>query len=191
MTFDEQIKKTLKENSQWPGSSEQLWDKVSSQLEPRKRLWLRPPFWFGTAVAAMLLVAVLVKTVFSPLPPTLPEVEEMPRMQTFSAVMLPVEPISVQAEAELGLALDIYLVAEEEPEYAQLLVWQIDELEETLHTKIDLEADYLLEQGSLTVEVPRNAGTYRLVVQGVVQDQNQLYGIYAEQIIIVEGNENQ
>lgn len=190
MTFDEQIKKTLEEKSQWSGSSDQLWEKVATQLDQKKPLWHRPPFWLGTAVAAMFIVAVLLQTVFSPLPPETHEAEELPRMQTFSTIMLSPEPLFIQVGAELELALDIYLAGEGETEYAHLLIWKLEELEETLITELDLNAKELLEQGSLTVSAPGEPGSYRLVVQGVARDQEQLYSIYAEQSIFVEIDQN-
>ena len=187
MTFDQQIKKTLEKNSEWPGSSDQLWERISTQLEQKKRPWHKQPFWLGTAVAAILLLALMVQSIRSPLPPETPTPEMLSRMQSFSTIMLSVEPRSVNVGEQLELPLDIYLTEESEPEHAQLLIWKTSDTEDLLVSELLLDGSELFVQGSLDVDAPTEPGTYRLVVQGLTHQEGQAYAIYAEETIRVEG----
>lgn len=185
MTFDEQVKNTLEEHSQWPGSADELWGKISSQLDNEKRAWQKRPFWLGTAVAALLFVALFAQTVLSPLPSETPEVQDLSKMQTFSAVMFVEELQSVQAKEEIEIDLDIFLAVEEQSEYATLVIWRLGENDQNVMAEHVLDATELLTQRKLIIEAPEESGTYRLVVEGVAREEEQIYQIYGEKTILV------
>lgn len=183
MTFDEQIKKTLRENSEWLGSPQELWDKIAKELEPKKRWWQRPPLWLGSAAAAVVLLFLL-QGVWNPLPPTVPENQEPIQMKTFTALIAAPEPEQAAPGAELELPVDIYLTPTHEGTLSLIMVKQEAE-GETIVQELSLDGTQLLAEQVLKVQAPLELGTYRLTVQGTFQAEGQLYSAWAEKIIEV------
>lgn len=185
MTLDERIRKALRANSKWQGSPEELWGRISSQLNKEAKR-SRQPLWLGTAAAAVVLLALLLHTVWNPLPPQPPEVEQAAPMRMLSSALPELEPRVVRAGGEIQLALDIHLAGGVPETQPQLEIWKEDGQESALVSELDLSGVELLRDGFLTITAPSEPGSYRLVVRGTVKEQNELYGIYAEETIVIE-----
>ena len=95
MNLDERIREALRANSQWPGSPDELWQRISSQLQPKPKR-SRQPLWLGTAAAAVLVLVFVFQAVWNPQPPPLPEAEEAVPMRMLTAVLPPSGPQLVQ-----------------------------------------------------------------------------------------------
>ena len=65
MNLDERIREALRANSQWPGSPDELWQRISSQLQPKPKR-SRQPLWLGTAAAAVLGLVFVFQAVWNP-----------------------------------------------------------------------------------------------------------------------------
>ena len=188
MTFDEQIKRTLQENSEWTGSADVLWEKVASRLKQEQRWWMRRPLWLSTVAAATVLLAVMVHSMLTPPPRQAPEPAEFSRMQTFSALMLPEESLVVQKEEPLELALDIYLAAPGDAKRQPLLLlWKQEESGDVLAGEYVLSDEDLFGKTFLAIKAPAESGSYRVVVQGTFYHEEQLYVVFTEKSIVVKG----
>ena len=71
MTLDERIRKALRTNSKWQGSPEELWGRISSQLNKEAKR-SRQPLWLGTAAAAVVRLTLLLHTGLEPPPSPTP-----------------------------------------------------------------------------------------------------------------------
>lgn len=166
--FDEKIAQVLKENSEWPGSADELWGKVATRLQPerKKRLWPRKPLWFGAAAATVLL-AIMLHNLSTPLPPAEPELTEMPQLRSFSVSML-AEPLVYRPGEQVEVALHTYPEAESlRSPGLRLVIWKEVEGEQVVVSETILEDDDILVQPSLMVRTPTEPGIYRFVVEGL------------------------
>lgn len=188
MNLDEQIRKTLRENSQWPGSPDALWEKVSTELQKPKRA--RVPVWLGSAAAAIVALAFLLHTVWNPVPPPVPEVGEPIQMKAFLAVPDSLDPKTVQVGEEFELLVDVSPAASMEQISPLLQIWKQNEEGDLLADKRGLRGEEL-RSGMLMVEAPGEPGSYRLVVRGTFEDHGQWYSASAEQILVVAGSTEQ
>ena len=196
-TLDDKIEQALQENSEWCGSADALWGKISSQLQPEstKLPWKRRPLWFSVAAAATVLLAFMLHTMFTPAPlhPTIPEPTEMPRMQTFSIAMLP-EPEVYHPGAQVELAFDTYLAHEwDHDQVPHLIIWKEVGMEQILTNELPVREEQIIGQHSLSVESPDEPGLYRFVLEGTFLYEGQRTAVFAEKTILVEGeisNEN-
>lgn len=187
MTFDEQIKEALDKNSEWKGSPDVLWAKISPKLKKKKAWWQGQTLWLGTAVAATLFLAIMIQTQLAPLPPEPPEPAAF-RMQPMAKFMVLEEPLQAQPGETLELSLDVYAVDETEPVITPLLrIWrQAPDQEDVLDSEIMVKPQDFLLSHLMTIQVPNKAGSYRLEIEGSFWNAGQLYAIYAEQKIIVQ-----
>lgn len=187
MTFDERIKKTLTDHSQWNGSSDTLWDKISVQLQEKPQR-IRQPLWLGSAVAALLVLAFALQNIWLPATPPPPLEEAPPELRMFSAALPTPEFRVVQAGANLELPLTVWPAQEgEKEEHPRLEVWLQGD-PSTLVLEMELEQETLLGTESVTVRAPEEPGTYLLVVTGTVLEDAQIKRITAEETIIVDGS---
>lgn len=187
-TFDEQIKQTLKDNSQWPGSADDLWKSISSQLESEKPSRRPKPIWFGAAAAATIFLAFLLQTTLPTVPPAVPEVFEAPQLRTFTMSMMVEEPLVVRSEEEVELTLNIYPALDSDLEEKLLLAtWEETEFGEVLVEERQLSPDDILGHDAILVKAPQAAGSYRLVLDGVFRDQGEFMVVFAEEKVHVEG----
>lgn len=184
MTFDEQIKRTLQENSEWSGSPQELWSKIRAELQPKKRWWQRPPLWLGSAAAAVVLF-ILLQAVWNPLPPATPQDQEPSQMQTFTALFAAPEPEQAAPGAELEIPVHVHLAPVEQEPLSLIVVRQEAE-GDTVIQELPLNGAQLLAEEVLPVQAPLEPGTYRLAVQGTFRAEGQLYAAWAERIIEVE-----
>lgn len=184
MTLDQRIKQVLEAKSEWPGSEGQLWDRVSSQLKYKRPWWQRQNLWLGGAAAAIVILAFMVQTVLSPMPPELPEPQLLRSMPAlfFEDIALE-QPLVLPAGAPVQLMLEFYPLSGDPSLGAPTLqVWarDADGMEALVkETPLTTRKDTSL----LAVVTPENPGSYRLVVQGMFQEGTEYYGIYAEQQI--------
>lgn len=184
MTLDERIKQVLEAKSEWPGSEGQLWDRVSAQLNYKSPWWQRQNLWLGGAAAAIVILAFVVQTVLSPMPPELPESQLLRTMPAlfFEDIALE-QPLVLPAGAPVELLLEFYPLKDDPSLGAPTLqVWamDVDGMEALVEeTPLTIHKDTSL----LAVITPKNPGSYRLVVQGMLQEGTEYYGIYAEQQI--------
>lgn len=185
MIPDERISEALRTNSQWQGSPDALWAKVSEQLrrEPRRS---RQPLWLGTAAAAVLILALFAQSLWKPQPPPLPDVEEPVPLRMFSVPVPLPEPQIVQGGAELKLVLTMEPGAAGEEEGPILEIWPEKEGASPAILELTARGAQLLQDGYLMVRAPEEPGSYLMVVRGTVRDRDQLYNIYAEERITVE-----
>ncbi len=185
MALDEEIKRALEQNSTWDGSADQLWENIAAKLQPGKSWWQRGPFWLGTAAATLLLTFVLRTSLLAP---AVPEPEFAPRMQTFTALMAD-EPRRVRSEERLEIPLELHPLPLEfsKGQQPRLLIWQVngEEMEE-LRGELPLATEELVGPTLLMVDAPADPGTYRLVVQGVLQKEDGPYEVSGELKITVE-----
>lgn len=194
-TFDETIEQTLRQNSEWSGSADELWSKVSSQMqaEPEKRIWTRKPFLFGAATAATVFLAFMLHTMITSVPPDVPQVEEIAPFQTFRIMMLEEPEIYLPGEP-VELVLSSYPMTETEPSQSpRLFIWRQGDEEEMLAGEVLLDEEKISGQSSLVITSPVDPGLYRLVVEGSFTAGEQRFTVFAEKTILVEGeisNEN-
>ncbi len=185
MALDEQIIEALEQNSTWNGSADRVWENIAAKLQPRKSWWQKRPLWLGTAAALLLALALRMNLP----PPAVPEPKFAPRMQTFTALM-PDEALHVQGGERIEIALDLrLLLAESETtQPPRLAIWRVNTAEggEELQAEHPLAAADLVGDSVLTLNAPADPGTYRLIVQGVLQKEDGLYAISGEQRITVE-----
>lgn len=191
-TFEEKIEQTLQENSEWSGSADALWGKISSQLQPEtaKRPWKRKPFLFGAA--ATVVLAFMLHTMFTPvpLPPSTLEPTEMLRMQTFSIAMLP-EPEVYHPGEQVKLAFGAYPPSEwAENQELRLAIWKEVKEEQILAGERMVHEEEILGQSSLSVQIPVEPGLYRLVLEGTFIHEGQTTAVLAEKTILVEGKKS-
>jgi len=190
--LDDRIEQTLREHSQWTGSAEDLWSRISSQLqrEPAKKPWRPKPVWLGAA-AATLFLAFMLQTMFNPSAPDVPELTDRPRMQTFSISMVAEEPEVYLGGEDIELALQNYSADTLDPELApRLLVWKLDDLEEILIDELLIEEEKIRGKHSLWVRSPSEAGLYRLVVEGSFTHDGQRSHVFAEKTILIKGEKS-
>lgn len=69
MNFEEKIEQSLKVNSEWSGSADSLWEKIQVELPRKTPWWQKQQVWYGTAAAAVLVLALFLKVIITPLPP--------------------------------------------------------------------------------------------------------------------------
>ncbi|MFY9359973.1 MAG: hypothetical protein WBM05_04625 [Limnochordia bacterium] len=188
MNLDERIREALRANSQWPGSPDELWQRISSQLQPKPKR-SRQPLWLGTAAAAVLVLVFVFQAVWNPQPPPLPEAEEAVPMRMLTAVLPPSGPQLVQPGEVVELTLDAHLSSQGAPAPPRLEIWQEGDAEEVLVMERGLSGGELVETRLLTVQAPEEPGSYRLVVRGTVEEQGQLLEIYGEKSIVVAAAE--
>ena len=189
MTLDEKIKQALEINSEWKGSSDQLWQSISTQLGQKKRWWQRQNLWLGTAVAATVLLFFMVQAIRSPLPPELPEADMPLRMQTFSSFMVMDEPLMLQKGAPLELVLERFPLLDDQAEQnLTLLIFKVEEDgTEVLSEEVSLPP--LGDTTILSVTTPTELGTYRILLQGTVHENGEFYSVFAEQRITLYDEE--
>lgn len=184
MTLDERIKQVLEVKSEWPGSKGQLWDRISTQLNHKRPWWQRQNLWLGAAAAAIVMLAFMVQTVLSPMPPELPEPQLLRSMPAlFSEEITLEQALALPVGAPVELVLEVYPLMDVPSLGAPTLqVWAIgvDGMEALVEeTTLAIDKDTSL----LTVLAPANPGLYRLIIQGMLQEGTEYYGIYAEQQI--------
>ncbi len=190
-TLDDKIEQTLKDHSKWSGSEDALWGRIATQLQPgpTKLHWRRKPMWIGAAAATVLL-AFMLHSMYSPLPPNVPEMTDLSRMQPFSLSML-VGPEVYRAGEDIELTLYSSPYDALEPEHAiRVLVWKQVDLEETLACEILLGAEEVRGQDSLWIQGPSEEGLYRLVVEGTFTHDGERIRLYAEKTILIEGEKS-
>lgn len=191
-TFDQKIEQTLQENSEWSGSADALWGKISSQLQPEttKRPWKRKPFLFGAA--ATVVLAFMLHTMFTPvpLPPSTLEPTEMLRMQTFGIAMLP-EPEVYHPGEQVELAFGAHPPSEwAENQELRLAIWKEVKEEQILAGERMVHEEEILGQSFLSVQSPVEPGLYRLVLEGTFMHEGQTTAVFAEKTILVEGEKS-
>jgi hypothetical protein len=190
-TFEEKIQETLLENSEWSGSSDALWSKISGQLQSEKIKVHKKQrnVWFGAAVAATVFLAFMLRTMFvsTPLPPPAPEAPDVLRMQTFSVAKLP-EPEVFSPGQEVELAFDTYLPSEWSLEQSvYLAIWKNTGEEETLTEERLIQEGEILGTSSLPVQAPTEPGLYRLLLEGTFVYEGRPQAVFGEKIIRIEG----
>ena len=191
-TFDERIEDALLENSEWSGSPDMLWGKISSQIkaEPQRASFRRRPLWFGVGAAATIFLAFMLHTMLSSpaLPPSVPEAAELARMQNFSAVMLLPEPEVYDPGEQVELTLTFYPVSAGDQDLGlHLVIWKEIEAEQIVADELFLPDERVQGQDSILVQSPMEPGLYRLVVEGNFVDGDQRMFIFSEKTIRVEG----
>ncbi|HBG00296.1 MAG TPA: hypothetical protein DDW87_01805 [Firmicutes bacterium] len=189
-TFEEKIEQTLREKSQWPGSSDDLWQRVSSQLKPEKPRWIQRRVWFGVAAAATVFLVFMVHTMLTPLPPEItdPELTERPRIQSFSMPMPSEKVRTVLPGEKVQIALDRYPASEwDQEQLPRLTIWKDVDSEQILQAERLLREDEILGQSFLVVRSPTEPGVYRFVVEGTFTLVGEHTVVFAEETIRVEG----
>ena len=188
MNLDDRIREELRANSQWTASTEELWQRISSQLQPNPKR-SRQPLWLGTAAAAELVLVIVFQAVWTPQPPPLPEAEEAVTMRMLTAVLPPSGPQLVQTGEVVELTFDAHLSRQGAPAPPRQKIRQEGDAEEVLEMERGLSGGELVETRLLTVQAPEEPGSYRLVVRGSVEEQGQLLEIYGEKSIGVAAAE--
>jgi hypothetical protein len=190
-TFEEKIEEALRENSEWSGSADALWGKISSQIKsrPLRDSFRRRSLWAGAAAAATFFLAFMLHTMLGPppLPPEVPEGMELARMQTFSAIML-AEPEVYYPGDQVELTLSTYPSSDwDEGHDLRLIIWKTMEAEQILAGEVSLLDEQMKGQESVWVQSPMEPGLYRFVVEGTFVDGDQRLSVFAEKTILVEG----
>lgn len=191
-TIDGKIEQTLRDHSEWSGSADALWGRISNQLqpEPAKSRWRRKPVWIGTAAAATVFLAFLLQAMYNPLPPDVPEVTDLARMKTFSMSMV-AEPEAYPGGEDVELTLHTSPAIASEPEVAiRLFVWKQIDLEEILAGEMLINEEEIRGRDSLWVQSPSEAGLYRLVVEGTFTDDGERIFVFAERTIFIKGEKS-
>lgn len=186
--FEQRIEQVLNENSEWPGSADEMWIEISSQLQPeaKKRLWTSRPAWLGAAATATVLLAIMLHTVSTPVPPETPDTAEISPMRTYNFSML-AEPQVHHPGDQVEIALNSFPAAEPEKDFGlRLIVWQDSGTEQIIVSETVLDDEALLGRPSLTVSAPTEPGIYRFVVEGTIRDGSGFSQVFADLTIRVE-----
>ncbi|MDI9423021.1 MAG: hypothetical protein QM451_12450 [Bacillota bacterium] len=190
--FDEQITETLRAKSEWPGSADALWGRISSDLDQPRSKWRRKRLWVGMATAATIFLAFMIHTMLTPLPPDPPDPQfsRLASPEAFSLFMVPEEIQTVLPGEEVQIALGSYFTPEgDDDRDLRLVIWRSLHSEEVLVEERLLEEDEILGQSVLWVVSPTEPGLYRFVVEGTLLTEGERMTLAAEQTIRVEGKE--
>lgn len=190
MSLDHKIEEALLAKTEWDGSADQLWHNISRELKPQTPWWQKQSLWFVPTIAAAVVIFFVFQSTLSPLPPTNPELENVPKLRMFSAPMDQLSPINVEAGSTFDLQLEVNSLQTEmvEPK-AKFSLWkQVEGEADELIREQPILQDELINQGVLPVQVPLQNGRYKLLAQGQLELDGDLFSIYAEQEIVVQSD---
>lgn len=193
MTFEEQIKKALEQNSRWSGSADLMWQRVSAKLGRKHPPWRKLRLLWGGAAA--LLILLLILPVGPGQPPPVLDPPPQSKLRSFS-LLPPGKPLLVAPWETVELPLQI-LFCPDPPTGAEptLLVERLSEEGDPLPVQelvLDLEALRGLGETTpflLPIQAPPEPGRYRLKVVGTLFQGTDFYNIWGETEIFVQKEE--
>lgn len=191
MTFDEKIQHALSQNSQWTGSPDALWERISPQLPSKTPWWKRKPLWAGTLAAAVILLVLFTQ---NKLPPTNIEIkQEPPMMRSFMAVDEPLALMEAAAGEVINISVKLRTIMEKDAPSPHIHLFTIGpdgDQETILKTELDNFENFkwLGEEGaqiSVSVQAPTQPGLYYLSVEGVVERNGESFVLTGESSFLV------
>lgn len=203
LILDKEIKDCLTKNTQWSGSSEEMWQKIVSELKPRVPWWKQAKTWLAPVAAAIIILAFLFNNSATDQPEYTLIPEETPQSLMMTRTMLAewqlatvsiTPPEIVYSGTKINLGIELLPLAEgitisAKPPIIRLLnnggeYSVISESQIQLWTNQALVPNQALVT-QVTLTVPTNPGEYLIEIEIEAIKNDDIVYIHQQELIKV------